>query len=108
MLKKNELPECPVAKFFQIVGNKWKIYILQKLFEKPCRFNELKNLIPGISAKVLSESLKQLEADGIICKKILADNPPQKVEYFLSELGEKLRPLIFEIEKFGIFYNEHK
>ena len=72
MLKKNELPECPVAKFFQIVGNKWKIYILQKLFEKPCRFNELKNLIPGISAKVLSESLKQLEADGIICKKILA------------------------------------
>ena len=81
---------------------------LQKLFEKPCRFNELKNLIPGISAKVLSESLKQLEADGIICKKILAENPPQKVEYFLSELGEKRRPLIFEIEKFGIFYNEHK
>ena len=58
MLTKEELPECPVAKFFQIVGNKWKIYILQKLFEKPCRFNELKNLIPGIGAKVLSESLR--------------------------------------------------
>lgn len=104
MIKKSELPECPVATVLQILNSKWKIYILQKLFERPHRFNELKNSIFGISQKVLSESLKQLEEDKIILRKVEGENPPQKVEYFLSELGEKLRPLIFEIENFGIFY----
>ena len=108
MLKKSELPDCPVATVLQILSNKWKIYILQKLFERPHRFNELKNSIQGISAKILTESLRQLEEDKIILRKVECENPPQKVEYFLSELGEKLRPLIFEIENFGIFYNQHK
>ena len=107
LIKKSELPECPVAIVLQILNSKWKIYILQKLFERPHRFNELKKSIFGISQKVLSESLKQLEEDKIILRKVEGENPPQKVEYFLSEFGEILRPLIFEIEKFGIFYKSN-
>ena len=108
MLKKSELPECPVATVLQILSNKWKIYILEKLLERPHRFNELKNSIFGISAKILTESLRQLEEDKIILRKVEGEKPPQKVEYFLSELGEKLRPLISEIHNFGIYYKEHK
>lgn len=108
MLKKSELPDCPVATVLQILSNKWKIYILEKLLERPHRFNELKNSIQGISQKVLSESLRQLEDDKIICRKVEGENPPQKVEYFLSELGEKLRPLLKEIHSWGIFYIQQK
>ena len=108
MIKKSELPDCPVATVLQILNSKWKIYILEKLLERPHRFNELKNSIQGISAKILTESLRQLEDDKIICRKVEGKNPPQKVEYFLSELGEKLRLLISEIHNFGIYYKEHK
>ena len=108
LLKKSELPDCPVATVLQILNSKWKIYILQKLLERPHRFNELKNSIQGISAKILTESLRQLEEDKIILRKVEGENHPQKVEYFLSELGEKLRILISEIHNFGIYYNEHK
>lgn len=108
MLKKNELPECPVATIFQILGNKWKIYILQNLFERPHRFNELLKKIPGISRRVLTENLRQLEQDKIILRKVEGEKPPLKVEYFLSEIGEKFKPLVFEIEKLGIFYLEQK
>lgn len=104
MLKKSELPDCPVATVLQILSSKWKIYILQKLLERPHRFNKLKNSIQGISAKILTESLRQLEEDKIILRKVEGENQPQKVEYFLSELGENLRPLLKEIHNFGLFY----
>lgn len=103
-----KLIENPTMIFFRIIDGKWKIYILEKLLERPHRFNELKNSIFGIHPKVLIENLRQLEEDKIILRKVEGEKPPQKVEYFLSELGEKLRPLIFEIENFGIYYNEHK
>ena len=106
MLKKSELPDCPVATVLQILNSKWKIYILQKLLERPHRFNELKNSIQGISAKILTESLRQLEEDKIISRKVEGENPPQKVEYFLSEFGEFMRPLIFEIENVGVHYKK--
>lgn len=108
MLKKNELPDCPVATIFQVLGNKWKIYILQNLFERPHRFNELLKKIPGISRRVLTENLRQLEQDKIILRKVEGEKPPLKVEYFLSEIGEKFKPFVFEIEKLGIFYLEQK
>jgi len=108
LLTKNELPDCPVATVLRILNSKWKIYILQKLLERPYRFNELKNSIQGISKKVLSDSLRQLEMDKIICKKISGDKPPFKTEYFLSKLGENLRSLLKEIYDWGIFYLQHK
>ena len=91
MLKKEELPDCPVATTVQLIGNKWKLLILRNLRMRPWRFNELQKSLEGISQKVLTESLRSMEADGIIVRTVYAEVPP-RVEYSLSELGETMRP----------------
>ena len=103
MLKKEELPECPVATTVQLIGNKWKLLILRNLRMRPWRFNELQRSWKGISPKVLTESLRSMEADGIIVRTIYAEVPP-RVEYSLSELGETMRPILDAMEKWGNDY----
>ena len=93
MLTKDELPICPVATTVQIIGSKWKLLILRNLMQRPWRFNELKKDLEGISQKVLTDSLRSMEADGIIDRTVYAEVPP-RVEYALSEIGETLRPVI--------------
>lgn len=66
MLTKDELPLCPVAVTVQIIGSKWKLLILRNLMQRPWRFNELKKDLEGISQKVLTDSLRSMEADCII------------------------------------------
>lgn len=87
MLKKEELPDCPVATTVQLIGNKWKLLILRNLRMRPWRFNELQKSLEGISQKVLTQSLRSMEADGIIVRTVYAEVPP-RVEYSLSELGK--------------------
>ena len=103
MLKKEELPECPVATTVQLIGNKWKLLILRNLRMRPWRFNELQKSLEGISQKVLTESLRSMEADGIINRTVYAEVPP-RVEYSLSELGETTRPILDAMEKWGNDY----
>lgn len=103
MLTKDELPACPVATTVQLIGNKWKLLILQNLISSPCRFTELKNRVPGISQKVLSENLRALENDGIILREVFAEVPP-KVIYSLSEIGGSLLPLMQAMEIWGTNY----
>ena len=103
MLKKEELPECPVATTVQLIGNKWKLLILRNLRIRPWIFNELQKSLKGISQKVLTESLRSMEADGIIVRTIYAEVPP-RVEYSLSELGETMRPILDAMEKWGNDY----
>ena len=103
MLKKEELPDCPVATTVQLIGNKWKLLILRNLRMRPWRFNELQKSLEGISQKVLTESLRSMEADGIIVRTVYAEVPP-RVEYSLSELGETMRPILDAMEKWGNDY----
>lgn len=105
MLKKDELPECPVATTLQLLNTKWKIYILQRLLVKPCRFNELKNSIVGISRKALTDNLRQMEDDEIILRQ---DNGtfPRHVEYSLSDLGKMMLPIIQSLHVFGTEYKK--
>ena len=103
MLKKEELPECPVATTVQLIGNKWKLLILRNLRMRPWRFNELQKSLEGISQKVLTESLRSMEADGLIVRTVYAEVPP-RVEYSLSELGETMRPILDAMEKWGNDY----
>ncbi len=103
MLKKEELPKCPVATTVQLIGNKWKLLILRNLRIRPWRFNELQKSLEGISHKVLTESLRSMEADGIIVRTVYAEVPP-RVEYSLSELGETMRPILDAMEKWGNDY----
>ena len=77
MLKKEELPDCPVATTVQLIGNKWKLLILRNLRMRPWRFNELQKSLEGISQKVLTQSLRSMEADGIIVRTVYAEVPPR-------------------------------
>ena len=105
MKTKDELPECPVATTVQLIGSKWKLLILRNLLNRPWRFNELQKSLEGISQKVLTDSLRSMEADGIITRTIYAEVPP-RVEYALSELGETMRPIIDAMEAWGKNYKE--
>ena len=103
MLTKAELPECPVAITVQMIGSKWKLLILRNLLQRPWRFNELRKSLGGISQKVLTDSLRSMEADGIITRTVYPEVPPH-VEYSLNELGESMRPIIKSMEEWGIGY----
>ena len=106
MLKKEELPDCPVATTVQLIGNKWKLLILRNLLARPWRFNELRKSLDGISQKVLTESLRAMESDGIIVRTVYAEVPP-RVEYSLSALGETLRPILDAMQTWGQEYQKN-
>lgn len=103
MRTREELPDCPVATTVQLIGSKWKLLILRNLFNRPWRFNELRKDLDGISQKVLTDTLRSMEEDGLITRTAYPEVPP-RVEYALSELGESMRPIIKAMEEFGIYY----
>lgn len=105
MLTKEELPECPVATTVQLIGSKWKLLIIRNLRARPWRFNELQKDLQGISQKVLTDSLRALESDGLVTRTVYAEVPP-RVEYALSELGETMRPILDAMEQWGAGYQE--
>ena len=105
MKKKEELPDCPVATTVGLIGSKWKLLIIRNLLTRPWRFNELQKSLEGISQKVLTDSLRSMEADGIITRTVFAEVPP-RVEYSLSDLGESLRPIIQAMEVWGVDYKK--
>lgn len=105
MVTKDELPACPVATTVQLIGSKWKLLIMRNLLARPWRFNELKKDLEGISQKVLTDSLRSMEADGIITRTVYPEVPPH-VEYALSDLGESMRPVIKSMEAWGTAYKE--
>ena len=105
MVKKDELPACPVATTVSLIGSKWKLLIMRNLLQRPWRFNELQRDLQGISQKVLTDSLRSMEADGIITRTVYPEVPPH-VEYALSETGESMRPIIQAMEQWGTQYKE--
>lgn len=105
MLTKEELPACPVATTVQMIGSKWKLLIMRNLLQRPWRFNELKKDLEGISQKVLTDSLRSMEADGIITRTVYPEVPP-RVEYALSDLGESMRPIMDAMEIWGTEYKK--
>lgn len=105
MKTKDELPECPVATTVSMIGSKWKLLIIRNLLTRPWRFNELKKDLDGISQKVLTDSLRTMEEDGIITRTVYPEVPP-RVEYALSELGETMRPILDAMMQWGIDYKK--
>ena len=105
MLTKEEMPACPVATTVQMIGSKWKLLIMRNLLQRSWRFNELKRDLEGISQKVLTDSLRSMEADGIITRTVYPEVPP-RVEYALSELGESMRPIMDAMEIWGTEYKK--
>lgn len=106
-MTKEEMPACPVATTVALIGSKWKLLILRNLMARSWRFNELKKDLEGISQKVLTESLRSLEADGIIIRTVFPEVPP-RVEYALSPLGESMRPILTAMETWGREYQSER
>lgn len=94
---------CPITITLKVIGGKWKVIILHHLQNGTKRFNEIKRLIPGISQKVLTAALKELEKDGIISRTVIDETPP-KVEYSLTDKGNSLRPILKSMCEWGEEY----
>ena len=105
MRKKEEtgsiIEMCPVRNVIARFGNKWALLTVLIIGEQGViRFNELSRLIPDLSSRVLSSTLRTLEADGFIDRKVYAVVPP-KVEYSLTTLGKSLLPLIQQLTEWA-------
>ena len=103
MLTKEEMPACPVATTVQLIGSKWKLLIMRNLLQRPWRFNELRKNLEGISQKVLTDSLRSMEEDGIITRTVYPEVPP-RVEYSLTDLGKSLKPILDAMRTWGENY----
>lgn len=99
--------DCPVEYTASLIANKWKIIILRELLTGTKRYNELTRSVVGISAKVLTENLRDLEKDGIINRKVYPEVPP-KVEYSLTDKGNDLKVVIESMKEFGLKYRGKK
>ena len=96
-----QIGTCPVAATIHVIGGKWKVIILYLISYEINRFGQLHKLIEGISKKILTDQLRELEGDGLISRKVFAEVPP-RVEYRLTEKGYTLRPIIFSMRDWGL------
>jgi DNA-binding HxlR family transcriptional regulator len=94
---RNQL-ECPILSTIAMISDKWKVIIIYKLKGGTLRFNELMRALQGVTQKVLTSQLRQLEEDGLVSRKIYAEVPP-RVEYSLTPLGESLTPVLEQLEQ---------
>ena len=94
--------QCHIAvqTTLSVIGGKWKPIILWHIIDAKLRFGELHRMIPGVSQKMLTQQLRELEADKIINRKIYKEVPP-KVEYSMTEYGITLRPVLQSLGRWG-------
>lgn len=102
---KKELPACPVEITMGLIGEKWKVLIIRDLLTGTKRFGELKKSVTGITQKVLTNNLREMEASGLVNRKVYAEVPP-RVEYSLTETGWSLKPILDSMVVWGNSYRE--
>lgn len=91
---------CPATRALAVLGGKWKLVILCRLYSRAWRFNELSREIDGITKKMLTQQLRELENDGLVHRKVYREVPP-RVEYSLTAFGESVRPIIGSLNDWG-------
>ena len=92
--------QCPAEPTLAVIGGRWKVRILYYLFDRPHRFSELKRAMVGCTQKMLTQQLREMEADGIVRRKVFAQVPP-KVEYSLTTRGRTLKPIVEAMCQWG-------
>ena len=97
------LPACPVETTLTLIGDKWKVLIIRDLMPGTKRFGELKKSIGGVSQKVLTAQLRQMEDCGLLTRTVYPEVPP-RVEYALTELGRSLKPVLDAMQDWGEAY----
>lgn len=103
----SERLSCSVEITLKVIGGRWKVLILRELFVGIKRFGELHRALHGITQKMLTQQLRELEQDGIINRHVYLQVPP-KVEYSLTELGETLKPILDAMHEWGLKYLEKR
>lgn len=101
----NVLPACPVETTLMLISSKWKVLILRDLLPGKKRFGELKRSVGAVSQKVLTAQLREMEAQGLVNRKVYAEVPP-RVEYSLTELGCSLKPVLDAMRNWGESYKQ--
>ncbi|NKB77758.1 MAG: transcriptional regulator [Gammaproteobacteria bacterium] len=96
---------CPVESALEVIGGKWKGVILYLLLSDTIRFNEMRRLMPGITQKMLTKQLRELEADNLILRKVYPEIPP-KVEYSVTDYGKTIEPVIHALQVWGSLHLE--
>ena len=105
MISNKKILDCPVATTINLIGNKWKLLIIRDLLDGTKRFGELRKNLTGISQRVLTENLRDLENDGLLNRKVYAEVPP-RVEYSLTPTGHSLLPVIEVMAQWGEKYKK--
>jgi DNA-binding HxlR family transcriptional regulator len=96
---------CPSEQTLRIIDGKWNLKILLSLtYQGTLRFGELKKRLPGITQRMLTAKLRELEEQGIIARKVYPVVPP-KVEYSLTDLGQSLRPVLDSLREWSLAHN---
>ena len=103
MTNKADLPACPVETTLMLIGDKWKVLILRDLRNGTKRFGELKKSVTGISQKVLTANLRNMEENGLLTREVFPEVPP-RVDYTLTELGHSMEPILDAMDKWGTAY----
>ena len=99
------LPACPVETTLTLISDKWKVLIIRDLMPGTKRFGELKRSIGGVSQKVLTSQLRQMEESGLLRRTVYPEVPP-RVEYTLTELGYSLKPVLEALQDWGEVYQK--
>jgi DNA-binding HxlR family transcriptional regulator len=93
--------ECPIARALDIIGEKWSLPIIRDLLRKgPLRFHEMERALPGIAPNTLSARLRALEESGVIANRLYENHPP-RLEYFLTDKGKALGPVLQALYRWG-------
>ena len=103
---KKELPACPVELTVALIGDKWKILIIRDLLTGTKRFGELKKSLNNITQKVLTNKLREMEASGLVKRKVYPEVPP-RVEYSLTDTGLSLKPILDSMVEWGNNYRKN-
>lgn len=99
-MKRLQHDDCGFATALNAIGGKWKTLILWEINIEPRRFGELKRLLPGISEKVLTQQLREMEADGLVRREVFP-GVVQKVEYSVTEVGKTLNSAVTVLSEWG-------
>jgi DNA-binding HxlR family transcriptional regulator len=96
-------PGCAVEATLEVIGGKWKGVLLYRLLGGTLRFGELRRLLPGVTQRMLTQQLRELEQDGVIERKVYAQVPP-RVDYSLTKFGRTLEPMVMMMRDWGEAY----
>src|SRR5437763_15262201 len=98
--RKAFVPHCPAEATLTVIAGRWKVLILWHLFDGTKRFSELRRCLPGVTQKMLTQQLREMERDGIVGRRVYPEVPP-RVEYSLTPAGRTLRPVVDAMCKWG-------